>query len=139
MRVAHISKVTGIAGSEGHLLRLLPGLVGCGAWVEATGWAGGASVGGVRIACVDGRSGPLRSDRRPRAAGPFLPCIERANCRRSSLFREGTVRGPAPRAGDRPGAGVCSVWDAILTPRPPDLPPTVRFYVSAARMACCHS
>jgi glycosyltransferase involved in cell wall biosynthesis len=26
MRVAHLSKVTGIAGSEGHLLRLLPGL-----------------------------------------------------------------------------------------------------------------
>ena len=27
MRVIHISKVTGIAGSEGHLLRLLPGLM----------------------------------------------------------------------------------------------------------------
>jgi glycosyltransferase involved in cell wall biosynthesis len=27
MRVIHLSKVTGIAGSEGHLLRLLPGLV----------------------------------------------------------------------------------------------------------------
>ncbi len=27
MRIVHISKVTGIAGSEGHLLRLLPGLV----------------------------------------------------------------------------------------------------------------
>jgi glycosyltransferase involved in cell wall biosynthesis len=27
MRVAHISKVTGIAGSEGHLIRLLPGLI----------------------------------------------------------------------------------------------------------------
>jgi glycosyltransferase involved in cell wall biosynthesis len=30
MRVVHISKVTGIAGSEGHLLRLLPGLVAQG-------------------------------------------------------------------------------------------------------------
>ena len=30
MRVIHISKVTGIAGSEGHLLRLLPGLIGEG-------------------------------------------------------------------------------------------------------------
>jgi glycosyltransferase involved in cell wall biosynthesis len=31
MRVVHISKITGIAGSEGHLLRLLPGLAlrGC--------------------------------------------------------------------------------------------------------------
>lgn len=33
MRVVHLSKVTGIAGSEGHLLRLLPGLIshGCDA------------------------------------------------------------------------------------------------------------
>jgi glycosyltransferase involved in cell wall biosynthesis len=30
MRVVHISKVTGIAGSEGHLLRLLPGLAAQG-------------------------------------------------------------------------------------------------------------
>ncbi len=30
MRVVHISKVTGIAGSEGHLIRLLPGLIARG-------------------------------------------------------------------------------------------------------------
>lgn len=30
MRVVHLSKVTGIAGSEGHLLNLLPGLKGTG-------------------------------------------------------------------------------------------------------------
>lgn len=30
MRVVHVSKVTGIAGSEGHLLRLLPGLASRG-------------------------------------------------------------------------------------------------------------
>ena len=30
MRVTHVSKVTGIAGSEGHLLRLLPGLIARG-------------------------------------------------------------------------------------------------------------
>lgn len=34
MRVLHISKVTGISGSEGHLLRLLPGLVTRGIVVQ---------------------------------------------------------------------------------------------------------
>ncbi len=35
MRVVHISKVVGIAGSEGHLLRLLPGLAGKGLEIHA--------------------------------------------------------------------------------------------------------
>lgn len=34
MRIVHISKVTGIAGSEGHLLRLLPGLAQQGLEVQ---------------------------------------------------------------------------------------------------------